>query len=448
MSAPLVGVLALQGDFEAHARMLRGLGAEVREVRVPADLEGLDGLVMPGGESTTMTLGIAREGLADPLRALVRSGTPVLGTCAGLIMLDREHLGLADYTAKRNAFGRQVRSFEADLEIPGVNGGPVRAVFIRAPWIDEHGDAVEVLAEVDGFFFFFADYTAKRNAFGRQVRSFEADLAIPGVDGGPVRAVFIRAPWIDEHGDALEVLAEVDGHVVAARQDNMLVISFHPEIAGEDRLHALFLEASAPALSGNAPTRARMSKPVPPVRGVHMGKITAITFITLDNVVEEPHLWSGAFQSEDTGELNQDVLAEHDALLLGRVTYEGFADAWPSRSGDPFSDKFNAMPKYVVSSTLERADWNNSTIIAEAYAERAAQLKQDQNLLVWGSSTLIGGLLDAGLLDELHLLVSPIVRGEGIRLFRDATRQHDLRVTDSTLLGGGMLSLRLTPQAA
>ena len=191
-----------------------------------------------------------------------------------------------------------------------------------------------------------------------------------------------------------------------------------------------------------------MSKSVTLVRGVHMGKITAITFITLDNVVEEPHLWSGAFQSEDTGALNQDVLAEHDALLLGRVTYEGFADAWPSRSGDPFSDKFNAMPKYVVSSTLERADWNNSTIIAEAYAERAAQLKQDQNLLVWGSSTLIGGLLDAGLLDELHLLVSPIVRGEGIRLFRDATRQHDLRVTDSTLLGGGMLSLRLTPQAA
>ena len=88
-----------------------------------------------------------------------------------------------------------------------------------------------------------ADYTAKRNAFGRQVRSFEADLEIPGIDGGPVRAVFIRAPWIDEHGDALEVLAEVDGHVVAARQDNMLVISFHPEIAGEERLHALFLES-------------------------------------------------------------------------------------------------------------------------------------------------------------------------------------------------------------
>jgi 5'-phosphate synthase pdxT subunit len=174
-------VLALQGDFEAHGAVLRGLGAEVREVRVPAGLAGLDGLVIPGGESTTMTLGIAREGLAEPLRELVRSGTPVLGTCAGMIMLDREHLGLADYTCRRNAFGRQIRSFEADLEIPGV-------------------------------------------------------------DGPPVRAVFIRAPWIEDRGEAVEVLAEVEGHVVAARQDNMLVISFHPELAGEARLHELFLK--------------------------------------------------------------------------------------------------------------------------------------------------------------------------------------------------------------
>ena len=182
---PLVGVLALQGDFEAHARMLRGLGAEVREVRVPADLESLHGLVIPGGESTTMTLGIAREGLSEPLRKLVKAGTPVLGTCAGMIMLDREHLGLADYSCRRNAFGRQIRSFEADLDIPGVEGPPVRAVFIRAPWIEDRGDDVEVLAEVDG-------------------------------------------------------------HVVAARQDNMLVISFHPELAGETRLHELFLAGIRP----------------------------------------------------------------------------------------------------------------------------------------------------------------------------------------------------------
>ena len=181
-AVPRVGVLALQGDFEAHVRMLRELGAEPREVRVPRDLEGLDGLVMPGGESTTMTLGIEREGLADPLREFVRSGTPVLGTCAGMIMLDREHLGLADYACMRNAFGRQIRSFEADLRIPGI-------------------------------------------------------------DGPPVRAVFIRAPWIADAGEGVEILASVDGHPVAARQDNMLVISFHPEIAGERRVHELFLRS-------------------------------------------------------------------------------------------------------------------------------------------------------------------------------------------------------------
>ena len=195
----MIGVLALQGDFEAHTRMLRDLGAEAREVRVPEDLEGLDGLVIPGGESTTMTLGIEREGLAGPLRDLVAAGTPVLGTCAGMIMLDREHLAVADYTCRRNAFGRQIRSFEADLDIPGVNGGPVRAVFIRAPWIDEHGPEVEVLAEVDG-------------------------------------------------------------HVVAARQANMLVISFHPEIAGEPRLHELFLTEIATR-------RGERRSPTPPPTG-------------------------------------------------------------------------------------------------------------------------------------------------------------------------------------
>src|SRR5204862_6714894 len=180
----LVGVLALQGDFQAHARALRGLGADVREVRTPQALEGLDGLVIPGGESTTMTLGIQREGLAEPLRELAAAGTPVFGTCAGMIRLDRDHLGIADYRCERNAFGRQIRSFEADLRIPGV-------------------------------------------------------------DGPPVRAVFIRAPWIAEHGDGVEILASVDGHPVAAREGNLLVISFHPEIAGETRLHELFLREAA-----------------------------------------------------------------------------------------------------------------------------------------------------------------------------------------------------------
>lgn len=178
----LIGVLALQGDFEAHGRMLRGLGAGVREVRVPADLAGLDGLVIPGGESTTMTLGVAREGLAEPLRELARSGRPVLGTCAGMIMLDRAHLGIADWTCERNAFGRQVRSFETDLEIEGI-------------------------------------------------------------DAPPLRAMFIRAPWIADHGDEVEILADVDGHPVAARQGNVLAVAFHPELTGEPRVHELFLAA-------------------------------------------------------------------------------------------------------------------------------------------------------------------------------------------------------------
>ena len=132
-----VGILALQGDFEAHAKILRALGAEPREVRVAADLDGLDGLILPGGESTVMTLGIEREGLAGPLLELIRTGIPVLGTCAGMIMLDRDHLGVLDITAERNAFGRQLRSFEADLDLDGLPGAPVHAVFIRAPWVAE-----------------------------------------------------------------------------------------------------------------------------------------------------------------------------------------------------------------------------------------------------------------------------------------------------------------------
>jgi 5'-phosphate synthase pdxT subunit len=179
---PVVGVLALQGDFEAHARVLRELGAEPRLVRVPEDLEGLDGLVIPGGESTVMTLGIEREGLDSPLRSLVASGIPVLGTCAGLIVLDREHLGVLDVVARRNAFGRQVRSFEADLSVSGLSGGPLRAVFIRAPWVEEVGSGVEVLASLDG-------------------------------------------------------------HPVAVRQGRVLAVAFHPELSGDRRLHEAFLTA-------------------------------------------------------------------------------------------------------------------------------------------------------------------------------------------------------------
>jgi 5'-phosphate synthase pdxT subunit len=172
----VVGILAIQGDFEAHSKIVEALGAEPREVRTPDQLSDLDALIIPGGESTTMTLGIAREGLEEPLRDFVRSGKPTLGTCAGLIMLDRDHLGLLDVTAKRNAFGRQRQSFEVDLDVKEFNGGPLRAVFIRAPWVEETGEDVEVLAEIEG-------------------------------------------------------------HPVAVRQDNVLAVAFHPEIADETRIH-------------------------------------------------------------------------------------------------------------------------------------------------------------------------------------------------------------------
>jgi dihydrofolate reductase len=175
-----------------------------------------------------------------------------------------------------------------------------------------------------------------------------------------------------------------------------------------------------------------------------MGKLTVTSFITLDNVVEDPHLWSGDFQSEDTGELNGAVLAEADGLLLGRVTYEGFAAAWPSRSGDPFSDKFNSMPKYVVSSTLESADWNNSTILSEDPFGRIRSLRDEQNLLVWGSPTLVRGLMEEGLVDDYVLLYSPIVLGKGKKLFEDTGSRHQLAVDESTRLSGGMLAVRMS----
>src|SRR4051812_39340094 len=132
-----------------------------------------------------------------------------------------------------------------------------------------------------------------------------------------------------------------------------------------------------------------MSIRAAPVRGSDMGTLTVTSFITLDNVVEDPHLWSFDFQSPDTGEWNSAVLETAEAMLLGRVTYEGFAAAWPERSGDPFSDTFNAMPKHVVTSTLETLEWNNSHVVPPSnLAEEIRKLKVDQNLLVWGSPTL------------------------------------------------------------
>jgi pyridoxal 5'-phosphate synthase pdxT subunit len=175
-----VGVLALQGDFEAHAKVLRALGAEPVEIRTPERLEGLDGLVIPGGESTTIDKLIASAGLEPAIRAHHEAGRPILGTCAGMIICDADHLGLLDTSSRRNAFGRQLQSFEADLEVEGIGDEPLRAVFIRAPWVESHG---------------------------------------PGV----------------------EVLASYDGHPVAVREGTVLAAAFHPELTDDPRFHAIFM---------------------------------------------------------------------------------------------------------------------------------------------------------------------------------------------------------------
>jgi pyridoxal 5'-phosphate synthase pdxT subunit len=175
-----IGVLAIQGDFQAHRRMLESLGAEAPEVRTPEQLENLDGLVIPGGESTTISMGMERDGLDEAVRAHAESGRPILGCCAGMIVCDRDHLGLADYTCRRNAFGRQLHSFERDLVIERLGEEPLRAVFIRAPWVEDDG---------------------------------------PGV----------------------EVLAEVGGHPVAVREGDLLAVAFHPELTDDSRVHALFM---------------------------------------------------------------------------------------------------------------------------------------------------------------------------------------------------------------
>jgi pyridoxal 5'-phosphate synthase pdxT subunit len=170
-------VLALQGAFREHARVLRDLGADVVEVRLPEQLEDLDGLVIPGGESTTIMRLARIYGLDEAIR---RFEGAIFGTCAGMILLDRERLGLIDLAVRRNAFGRQVASFEADLDVTG--------------------------------------------------------------EDEPVRAVFIRAPWIEDAGPGVEILAEVDGHPVLAREGRVLVASFHPELTDDTRVHRRFLE--------------------------------------------------------------------------------------------------------------------------------------------------------------------------------------------------------------
>lgn len=183
----VVGVLALQGDFREHRVVLAGLGARTREVRKSADLAGLDGLIIPGGESTTIHKLMTAFDLVEPIKAFAARGGAVYGTCAGLI------------TAAEST----VEGFPPTLGLMNI--------------------------------------VARRNAFGRQVRSFEVDLHIEGLPGGLLRAVFIRAPWIESAGPRVEVLARCDGHIVAAREGDVVVTAFHPELTDDSRLHELFI---------------------------------------------------------------------------------------------------------------------------------------------------------------------------------------------------------------
>ncbi len=194
-----IGVLAVQGGFEAHVRMLHALGADVREVRRPTDLDHLDGLVIPGGESTTISMGIESVGLEPAIRRHHERGGTVLGTCAGMIVCDDEHLGL----------------------------------------IDAH---------------------AERNAFGRQLQSFEADLVVEGLGDEPLRAVFIRAPWVKRQGDGVEVLASYEDHPVAIREEGVLACAFHPELTDDSRLHALFMAMTTTARERAAGERKEIEK--------------------------------------------------------------------------------------------------------------------------------------------------------------------------------------------
>jgi 5'-phosphate synthase pdxT subunit len=188
--APRVGVLALQGDVREHVRALEAAGARAVEVRRLTDLDGLDGLVVPGGESTTMGRLLDVFDLLTPLRDLVRSGLPVFGSCAGMVLLADEVVG-----------GRPDQQLLGGLDV-----------------------------------------TVRRNAFGRQVDSFETALDVDGLDE-PVHAVFIRAPWVERVGESVEVLArEPGGHPVAVRQGSLLATSFHPELTGDARVHALFVQ--------------------------------------------------------------------------------------------------------------------------------------------------------------------------------------------------------------
>ena len=207
-----IGVLALQGDFREHIRMLRELGADAFPVRLPRDLDGVDGVVIPGGESTVMGKLMVEYGLDQPLRDLIAGGTPVWGTCAGLILLSRE---------TDNALA----------------GQPLLAAM---------------------------DLRTCRNAFGPQRASFETDIRVPAFGGEPYHAVFIRGPSIESAGDGVEIVARLDDAqqtIVAARQGHLLGTAFHPEVTGDPRFHAYFLEMVREREHENAAKTAETATP-------------------------------------------------------------------------------------------------------------------------------------------------------------------------------------------
>ena len=212
---PVVGVFALQGDVREHVRALAACGAVAHPVRRPAELDDVDGLVIPGGESTTMSKLAVEFGLFDPIAKRIADGMPVYGSCAGMILLattvldgrpDQRSFGAIDMTVRRNAFGRQVDSFEGAVEISGLAGEPFHAVFIRAPWVESVGDEVEVLG------------TVARS--GPDARSGAAEVGAAG-----------SRPEVVAHGS----------HVVAVRHGSAIATSFHPELTGDLRLHELFV---------------------------------------------------------------------------------------------------------------------------------------------------------------------------------------------------------------
>jgi len=234
---PHIGVLALQGAFREHIRVLRGLGAKVTEVRLPRDLKGLDGLVIPGGESTTMGLLLQEHELMEPLREFVKTH-PVFGTCAGLIMLakhttdgEQPLLQAMDITVRRNAFGRQPRSFEGPVELSlGAAAGAPAEARPEAAQAGASGSARGTAPEV-------AESGAPTTA---------ATAPTPGeATGEPCddfHGIFIRAPWVEEVGSGVEVIARCGAHIVGVRQRQMMGVAFHPELSDDTRLHEYFLE--------------------------------------------------------------------------------------------------------------------------------------------------------------------------------------------------------------